>query len=106
MPEKDQGLLWDAEAERMQACAKMECLAGAKAGEGRDQDGPGGKKEWEYRGKRIMSKLSAGQDVCLAEPFTTICPVLFLNPDSFSCARELTIVSQHINVSGGKPGWL
>lgn len=53
-----------------------------------------------------MSKLSAGQDVCLAEPFTTICPVLFLNPNSFSCASELTIVSQHINVSGGKPGWL
>lgn len=64
------------------------------------------KKSGKIEGKRVMSKLSAGQDVCLAEPFTTICPVLFLNPGSFSCASELTIVSQHINVSGSKPGWL
>lgn len=52
MPEKDQGLLWDAEAERMQEYAKIKCLAGAKAAEGRDQDGPGRKKEWENRGKK------------------------------------------------------
>lgn len=83
----------------------MECLAGAKAAEGRDQDGPGRKKEWENRWERVMGKLSAGQDVCLAEPFTTIYPVLFLNP-AFSCTSELTVVSQHIKVMGCKPGWL
>lgn len=42
------------------------------------------KKSGENRGKRVMGKLSAGQEVCLAEPFNTIYPALFLNPDAFS----------------------
>lgn len=75
----------------MWQCAKMEGLARAKAAEGGDRDGPRSKKEWENRWERVMGKLSAGQDVCLAEPFTTTHPVLFLNPDAFSCASELTL---------------
>lgn len=43
---------------------------------------------------------------CLSETFTTTYPVLFLNPDALSCAAELTIVSQHMEVTGCKPGWL
>lgn len=61
LPGKDQDLLWDTEAERMWECASMDYLAGAKAAEGRDQDGPGRKKEWENRWKRVMSTLSAGR---------------------------------------------
>lgn len=53
-----------------------------------------------------MGKLSAGQDVCLAEPLTTIYPVLFLNPDAFPCASGFTVESQHIKVTGCKAGWL
>lgn len=51
LTEKDQDLLWDTEAERMWECAKMECLAGTKAAEGRDQNGPGRKKSGKIDGK-------------------------------------------------------